>query len=146
MLLTKGLVAVRITWLPETYKHLMETVSRKISPRVHEILLLIHNQANYKKKTSVAKQAKCVPALIFQMEQLDLQFIKLAVIVTKKSIVSQFILRTSARDFQVKEIEISDGEDGEEAGRRKKLPRRRPPLEDKENASNCARSSHYDHL
>ena len=103
----------------------METVSQQVSPRIQEVLLFIHNQANHKKKTSVAKQAKCVPALIFQMEQLDLQLIKLAAIVTDKTVVSKFILKTTARDFQVKEIQNFVEEDEEEPVHRKK-PRHHP--------------------
>ena len=59
------------------------------------------NDTNTNTNTKASRQAKVVPELIYQMEQLDLQIIKLSSYVTHKSEYSKLIRRTVSRDFKI---------------------------------------------
>ena len=49
-----------------------------------------------------SKLSKLIPPLVFQMEQLDLQLIKLsAAVATEKAFISKLIKRSQIRDFKI---------------------------------------------
>jgi hypothetical protein len=99
--LTKGLVVAKATWLPETFKTLMDTVSVAITPKINQYLLALHQGAGDKATKKLSRQAKCVPRLMFEMEKLELQLIKLSALVTEKAVVSKYLQKSRPRDFRI---------------------------------------------
>lgn len=100
--ITKAIVASKKSSLPETFKYLMETVSSHVTPRISKFLMQVQNSAGSRKL--LMRFSRSIPALIFQMEQLDLQLIKLSGLVLEKGVVSRYIVKTSARDFKIEEV------------------------------------------
>ena len=102
---TKSLVAQKAFSLPPAYRALAEYVANSANPKIEDFILTIHNTEGGKGKTMVKinRQAKVVPDLIFNMEQLDVQLIKLSSIVrlVDKKSVTKLIKRTAARDFKI---------------------------------------------
>lgn len=75
--LTKWQVARKARWVSEGYRKLVEAAARIVSPKVYDYLPIIHNHQETLTAKKISRQAKIVPELIFQMEQADVQLIKL---------------------------------------------------------------------
>jgi hypothetical protein len=108
---------MKIQAVPPVYRSLSEYVANAVNPRIEEFLLSIHNSpggssgANSTGSANgngsilkINRQAKVVPELIFNMEQLDVQLIKLSAVVriVDKNSITRLIKRTAARDFRIK--------------------------------------------
>ena len=118
--MSRSLITFKVKKPCDQFLALLKSCCNELNPDVDKLLTTLHSNNNDeepKKKKSkkddnnngnsnngdkkTTRQAKVVPELIYQMEQLDLQIIKLSQYVVNKHDYSKLIRRTNSRDFQI---------------------------------------------
>ncbi len=107
--LTRELVADKVTFPPDHFLRMARFASEVMAPKLQKLLNHLHKALDRQQadgagmgmRSQLSKHAKLVPELIYQIEQWDLQLIKLAGVVKDPSEVRRFIKRTDARDFKI---------------------------------------------
>lgn len=114
--ISRSLITFKVKKPAEAFLTLLRYCCNEFNPEVDKLITTIHNNDDEPKKKKSKKddnnnnhnndkkttrQAKVVPELIYQMEQLDLQIIKLSQVVINKLDYSKLIRRTSSRDFKI---------------------------------------------
>ena len=113
--LVRDLITSKSTLLSHLFKQMLTETAEKLSPKIQNFLsqssdwsLFLSTSTKKRKvsksnKNSSNKLDKVIPVLIFQMEQLDVQLIKLSNILTlEKTFISKLIKRSQIRDFRLK--------------------------------------------
>lgn len=112
VLLIKEIISSRLSSLPPLFLLMLTETAESLSSNIQEYLSAndkLQQSVSTKRKRgdrgkqSTDKLGKVIPSLIYEMEQFDLQLIKLVSVVTvDKAQISKLVKRSQVRDFRLK--------------------------------------------